>query len=277
VLVSSPNTGELEPFFPILFPTPTSILARTSNLESYSLLQSALTLSSGPSDDLRHSLSREDGDHDAQFAVAMGDAEDKRSNVKGRTRGPNRRRPGTGYSDLMEVQDALNRNYRNCCEVVVKRDNSTMQKHRFSNRHCNNLPEELSAVCLITCPAFVAMHDSCRSAKPGRYDSTERHCQNCPGYKELNTAGQLYPMELTKEEFKAVRDYRRTAHPNQAQVTYSLPLKNATMKVVAMIRGLTFQVCYATDIVADEQHPFTSWNEGDSYGHNFSGSNLWFA
>jgi hypothetical protein len=95
-----PHTGEPEPFFPIHFPTPTSILARTSSVESSTSLESASTLSSGPYDGLCHPLDRKEGDHDAQFAAAMGGDEDKRSNVK-RHRGPNRRRPGTGYSDLM--------------------------------------------------------------------------------------------------------------------------------------------------------------------------------
>ncbi|KAH9994344.1 hypothetical protein BJV74DRAFT_831601 [Russula compacta] len=292
-----PHTGEPEPFSPILFPTPTPILARTWSVESSTSLEPETTLS-GPSDDLRHSLNREEGDHDAQFSVAMCDAKDKRSNVRGCTRGPNRRRPGTGYSDLMdklpkEVQDALNRNYRDCCEVVVKKDNSTMQKHRFSNRHCSNLPQELQELLpTFTCPAFVAMNSSCRSAKAGRYDSTERHCQNCPGFKELNTAGQMYPMELTKGEFKAVRDYRRSAHPSQAQGTYPLLVQNASMKVLAMILRLepssllVYNPIYmsdsignasATDIVADERPSFTSWDEGDRYGRHFSGSNIWFA
>ena len=51
-------------------------------------------------------------------------------------------------------------------EVVIKKDNFTVQKYQFSNRHCSNLLLELQAVLpSFTCPAFVAMHDSCRSAK----------------------------------------------------------------------------------------------------------------
>ena len=96
-----PQTGGPEPFFPILFPTPAPIFAGTSSVEPSTSLRSSSTLWSGPSDDLHHSLNREEGDHDAQPAAVMGDAEDKRSNVTRRTRGPNRRRPGTGYSDLM--------------------------------------------------------------------------------------------------------------------------------------------------------------------------------
>ena len=188
-----PQTCELESFFSILFPTPAPISTRTSSVESATSLDSLSTLWSGPSEDLHHSLDTEERDHDAQPAVVMGDAEDKRFNVTRRTRGPNRRRPGTGYSDLMvrslvswscmmefymdscavakdklptEVQDALNRNYRNCCEVVVKKDTSTIQKHKFSNRHCSNLPQELHALLpSFACPAFVAMHGSCKSAK----------------------------------------------------------------------------------------------------------------
>ncbi|KAH9995879.1 hypothetical protein BJV74DRAFT_950409 [Russula compacta] len=84
------------------FPTPAPTLARTSSVESSPSLESSSTLWSGPSDDLHHSLDREDGDHDAQPAVAMGDAENKGCNVTRCTRGPNRRHPGTGYDELMQ-------------------------------------------------------------------------------------------------------------------------------------------------------------------------------
>ena len=186
------HAGEPAPSFPILFPTPTSILERTSSIESSTSLESTTTFCSDSSDDLHHSLDGEEGDHDAQPAAAMDNAENKGCNVTRRTRGPNRRRPGSAYSELIvrsfvsscmmefymdsytvtkdklptEVRDALNQNYHGCCEVVVKRDNSTMQKHRFSNRHCSNLPQELQALLpSFTCPAFVVMHSSCRSAK----------------------------------------------------------------------------------------------------------------
>ena len=96
-----PPTGELEPFFSTLFPTPIPILTRTPSVDSSTSLSSASTLWSGASDDLHHSFDGEERDHDAQYAAAMGDAENTGCNVTRRRRGPNRRRPGTGYSDLM--------------------------------------------------------------------------------------------------------------------------------------------------------------------------------
>lgn len=50
------------------------------------------------------------------------------------------------------------------------------------------------------------------SARAGRYDSTERHCNNCPGFKELQSAyekGILHPFVVSKEEFESIRRYRR--------------------------------------------------------------------
>ncbi|KAH9981715.1 hypothetical protein BJV74DRAFT_854080, partial [Russula compacta] len=171
--------------------------------------------------------------------IATNDNRRDQGSTSRRTRGPNRRRPGTGYTELMEklpkkVQDALTRTYPNCCDVGVKKDNSTAQKHQFSNRHCANIPPELQALIpLFTCPAFVAMHDSCRNAKHGRYDSTERHCKNCPGYQEIDTENHVYPIELTKGEFTAVQEYRKSASPEQQ--TYSTLLKNATFKILQMV------------------------------------------
>lgn len=106
----------------------------------------------------------------------------------------------------------------------------------------------------------------------GRYDSTERHCKNCPGYKEINTADNLYPIELTKAEFKAVQDHRKRAHPEQQ--VYPLLLQNAVSKVIKMVlEDQPLGTMYtSTGFSADAgQHPSMSRGGGSGYGHYLPG------
>lgn len=111
-----------------------------------------------------------------------------------RKRGPNKRPPGTAFLDLLvgsfrliriilerlmtfnetshsssqdvlpkEVKEALDMNYKGCCESVNTTDASTRQKHVFSNRHCKNLPKHYQElVPNFVCPAFVAFKSNCR-------------------------------------------------------------------------------------------------------------------
>jgi hypothetical protein len=65
-----------------------------------------------------------------------------------------------------DVQDALRVEYPGCCEIVNGKDISTIQKHRFSNRHFNKVPVEFQSLLpSFTCPAFVSLHGKCKSAK----------------------------------------------------------------------------------------------------------------
>jgi hypothetical protein len=106
-------------------------------------------------------------------------------------RGPNKRRPGTGYVDMMvrlvwlflsrgvvclsavakgnlpaDVQDALRTRYEGCCEVVKGKDVSTMQKHWFSKGHFKRLPPEYQDMLpVFTCPAFISLNSKCKRAK----------------------------------------------------------------------------------------------------------------
>jgi hypothetical protein len=111
-----------------------------------------------------------------------------------RSRGPNKRPPGTGFADLMvrsfhlflgnikrlitrapsqkkeklspEVQTALKMFYPGCCDAVNSKDNSTWQKHIFSNRHCSKLEKHLQELLpSFVCPAFIALHSQCKTAK----------------------------------------------------------------------------------------------------------------
>lgn len=139
-----------------------------------------------------------------------------------RRRGPNKRCKGSGYADLMQklplmVQYALEQEYPDCCEIVRGKDPSTVQKHRLAKRHFNKIDPELQSLLpAFTCPAFVGMHPQCRSAKAGRYDSTERHCNSCPGFQELQAAyknGILFPFVVSKKEFDGIQRYRKTVKP----------------------------------------------------------------
>ncbi|KAF8270915.1 hypothetical protein EI94DRAFT_1698425 [Lactarius quietus] len=143
----------------------------------------------------------------------------KKRNGPPRRRGPNKRMKGSGYFDMMRelplaVQNAVQQEYPDCCEVVRGKDPSTVQKHRFAKRHFNKIEPKLQPLLpAFTCPAFVGLHDKCNSAKAGRYDSTERHCNNCPGFQELQAGSivdTLYPFIVNKQEFDAISKYRKT-------------------------------------------------------------------
>ncbi|KAH9173324.1 hypothetical protein EDB89DRAFT_720044 [Lactarius sanguifluus] len=137
-----------------------------------------------------------------------------------RRRAPNKRRPGSGYVDMMnalpnEVQHALQQEYANCCEVVRGKDPSTVQKHRFTRRHSERVdPIYQGLIPSFICPAFVGLDEECKNAKSGRYDSTERHCIKCPGFMTMRKRNgsiiDLYPFQISKEEFEAFRGYRKS-------------------------------------------------------------------
>ena len=116
------------------------------------------------------------------------------------TRGPNKRPPGTGFADLLvrfisffyissrsrlftrtenlsqnklpwEVRVPLENFYTGCCQQDVKPGQKppqkcSRQKHLFSLRHCRNLEEDMQKLLpFFVCPAFIAHHAQCRSAK----------------------------------------------------------------------------------------------------------------
>lgn len=135
-----------------------------------------------------------------------------------RTRGPTRNISGKPYcarfEDMfnklpLEVQRALNLCYTGCCETMTDRDNSTRQKHMFSKRHYDNLPREyLNMLPCFVCPAYIAFHGACTGAKPGRYDSAERHCKNCVGFQAMNFKSRMFPLEISKGEYEAIKIHR---------------------------------------------------------------------
>ncbi|KAH9071562.1 hypothetical protein EDB83DRAFT_2574818 [Lactarius deliciosus] len=176
-----------------------------------------------------------------------------------RPRGPNKRRPGSGYVDMMnglsiEVQHALQQEYANCCEVVRGKDPSTVQKHRFTRRHFERVDAKYQSVLpSFTCPAFVGLHEECKSAKFGRYDSTERHCIRCPGFEAMRTKmGSLYPFQITKGEFEAVRDYRKSKSKADPDTGVRAPalVEAALFKLMSALTGAT---CSPKPAVSESQ------------------------
>ncbi|KAI0248837.1 hypothetical protein BJV78DRAFT_1232833 [Lactifluus subvellereus] len=172
-------------------PPITRMSSISSTVSSTSSLDSASTDASDlASHDLDESLPLQ---RDGHLAPAAMRAAQRRARRPGplRRRGPNKRRAGTGYADMMvrslrlvlnrglmyspaiakdklpiDVQDALRVEYPDCCEVVKDKDISTKQKHRFSNRHFNRVPGEFQHLLpSFTCPAFVSLHGKCKSAK----------------------------------------------------------------------------------------------------------------
>ncbi|KAI0306862.1 hypothetical protein B0F90DRAFT_1813722 [Multifurca ochricompacta] len=167
----------------------------------------------------------------------------RRKNKK--PRGPNKKLSGVAYADMMcllpdYIQESLRQEYPGCCEVVRGKDASTVQKHRFSNRHFSKIPCEYQPILpSFICPAYVGLHDKCKNAKAGRYDSTERHCKNCEGFAELRENAKidtLYPLAITKGEFQAVQDHRRRLRPGR-DVDAPPLVENAIMRLLSMLIG----------------------------------------
>ncbi|KAI9508114.1 hypothetical protein F5148DRAFT_20784 [Russula earlei] len=177
---------------------------------------SASSLSSGLSSNAVSQPSQElDSESDHAQPITMPSVKGKVKVRVRRTRGPNTKPVGTGYTEMMErlsveVQEALQRDYANCCEVVKKKDNSTVHKHQLSNNHFNKVDRRLypKLPCFI-CPAYIAMHPRCTTAKAGRYDSTERHCKKCAGYQEMKLKVPVFPIEITKGEFRSLQGSRK--------------------------------------------------------------------
>ncbi|KAN0118410.1 hypothetical protein V8E52_005140 [Russula decolorans] len=185
-------------------------------------------------------------------------AKSKRAHAR-RTRGPTRNTRGkrgkpycSGFEDMfnklpLEVQRALNTFYTGCCESMTDRDNSTRQKHMFSKRHYENLPKEfLDILPCFVCPAYIAFHGACTSAKPGRYDSTERHCRSCAGFQEMNSESQilLFPLKITKGEYEAIRIYRTVSvDANDEDKEKNRPLvANSVNKLLGVTGNENFQI-----------------------------------
>ena len=60
----------------------------------------------------------------------------------------------------------MQQEYEECCEIVRGKDPSTVQKHRFTKRHFNKIDEKYQHLLPgFTCPAFVSLHEECKSAK----------------------------------------------------------------------------------------------------------------
>ncbi|KAH9002461.1 hypothetical protein EDB86DRAFT_3100831 [Lactarius hatsudake] len=256
----------LVPLTAPIFPAPTPFERTFTSSAGSSTAQSTNSShptpsgpSTPPSQDMDQ-LSQEPG-LDLPVSTAAPPARRKAKKRTGapRPRAPNKRRPGSGYVDMMnalpsEVQHALQQEYANCCEVVRGKDPSTVQKHRFTRRHCEKVdPKYQSVIPSFTCPAFVGLHEECKSAKFGRYDSTERHCIGCPGFAAMSTKmGGLYPFQITKGEFEAVRDYRKSKTKADPDTGVRAPalVEKALLNLMSALTGAT---CSPKPAVSESQ------------------------
>ncbi|KAI0298848.1 hypothetical protein BC826DRAFT_85944 [Russula brevipes] len=273
----APPTFDYSFLFPNQAPMPRAPSTGSSTSLEYTLATPS-DLSTG------NSLSPIRGD---QISTSTSFGRIKQSGPIRRIRGPNRKRPGMGYTDMMarlpsNVQEALKLDYPGCCGRVSKRDNSSMAKHRFSKQHFGMVEEKLQgSLPSFTCPAYMIMNGRCKSAKAGRYDSAMRHCGNCAGFKELDKrlGASAFPVEVTQEEFDSMQDYRKMKH-SEAEATFPLPVQSAVCKVLDMMnRAMGFESTTSGDSfnagaidagdipTAQLRSPFLDNGEAEDYGN----------
>jgi hypothetical protein len=173
--------------FTFPFPTPASTSGTSSTGWPTSLEHTPAT-SFGPPPGQFPAYGELEADGTESIPTSLGKR--KQGGTTRRPRGPNKRPPGTGYSDMMvrsfssrsrlgggladsrdidkerlspQVQEALKKKYVGCCQRVHGSDESSLMKHQFSKGHYSMVAEALqSSLPFFTCPAFLAMHPSCK-------------------------------------------------------------------------------------------------------------------
>ncbi|KAI0285153.1 hypothetical protein BC826DRAFT_1189743 [Russula brevipes] len=283
-----PTGGVHAPVFPTyddLFPTPTSFISAPSLQPSGSLQPtSTVSYDAAPFGNL---LSPESNDA-RPTAKSLGKRKRSESPRPRIRRLRKRRCPGTGYADVMAglpiaIQNALMQEYPDCCTAVKKRDDSALMKHRFSRAHHEMVPADLQPqLPAFTCPAFIALHPECPSAKHGRYDSSERHCEGCPGFKEIRGHALVFPIGITRQEFESILKFRKAAKPlnPDGEAVFSSHVQDAVFKFLDMfLKGMRPQsVSPSSNVTSDRQHSFVFDDEGvegdgdngDLSGHEYS-------
>ncbi|KAI0274308.1 hypothetical protein BGY98DRAFT_1099095 [Russula aff. rugulosa BPL654] len=232
------NDAGLAPAFPTYNAVPHSSPFVTSSLFFSGLPTSpgsTLAPSRGPSrGNLPKRKRKSDDDYTKRIAMYL---------AKSKKVAPTRKPYGAGFRDMfdklpLEVQRALNTFYTGCCESTTGKANSTRKKHMFSKQHCLNLPKEyLDMIPCFVCPAYIAFHGRCTKARPGRYDSTDRHCKGCAGFQEMNSKCEIFPLKITKEEHEAVTTYRETDKNGEVEEKTERLVDNSVNKLLGMMVG----------------------------------------
>jgi hypothetical protein len=75
------------------------------------------------------------------------------------------------------------------------------------------------------------------SFRPGRYDSTDRHCKGCAGFQEMNSKCEIFPLKITKEEHEAVTTYRETVKNGEVDEKTERLVDNSVNKLLGMMVG----------------------------------------
>jgi hypothetical protein len=171
-------------------------------------------------------------------------------------------------------------------------------KHRFSRGHREMVPADLQPqLPAFTCPAFIAMHPRCPSAKyvffrqvemtggcghltfsfrHGRYDSSERHSKKCPGFKEISSRSFVFPIGITREEYEEIARFRKVPKTSNfdGETVFPSHVRDAVFKFLDMfLKGMSPQSVSdaegAEDVTSDRQHSFVFDDEGvEGYGDN---------
>ncbi len=74
------------------------------------------------------------------------------------------------------------------------------------------------------------------SFRGGRYDSTKRHCKKCVGFREINTRCRVYPLEITRGEQEAMRNYRKNTKAGDEEKNERL-VDSSVNKLLEMMVG----------------------------------------
>ena len=83
----------------------------------------------------------------------------------------------------------------------------------------------------------------CFFFRPGRYDSAERHCNSCPGFQEINSKYKVFPVEITKREHRAIKDYRSNNNPS-AETARLVTTPLHTLLVMLIDAGMPLEAIF---------------------------------
>src|SRR6266702_629429 len=99
-------------------------------------------------------------------------------------------------------------------------------------------------VSLFRCPTFCTrfLTAACGCvARAGRYDSTERHCNNCPGFAIMraDVKADMYPFAISKGEFDALQKYRKTPTTPGKEVRTPALVEAVVFRFITKATGAT--------------------------------------
>jgi hypothetical protein len=91
--------------------------------------------------------------------------------------------------------------------------------------------------------------------RAGRYDSAERHCRNCPGFLEMDSTANMFPVQITKGEHKVIRMFRSTAMCDVETISQALNIRDRMLRMMSDEMTLVYGF-NAMNINADSEESF---------------------